>query len=113
MLVLSRKPNQKIQIGSDITITVVKVRGNVIRLGIDAPREMKVIRAELDLRIDEAIVAGLMPADESSSSEATEGSNEDPGPRQPQVTFARYSAPTSARGLSSVMKKQKLRNQTS
>ena len=37
MLVLSRKLGEKIHIGADITITVVEMRGNQIRLGIDAP----------------------------------------------------------------------------
>ena len=47
MLVLSRKPGEKINIGSGITITVVEVRGNKIRLGIDAPESVSIFRAEL------------------------------------------------------------------
>ena len=47
MLVLSRKPGEKINIGSGITITVVEVRGNKIRLGIDAPENVPIFRAEL------------------------------------------------------------------
>ena len=47
MLVLSRKPGEKINIGSGITITVVEVRGNKIRLGIDAPEDVPIFRAEL------------------------------------------------------------------
>jgi carbon storage regulator CsrA len=47
MLVLSRKENEKICIGDNIVITVLRVRGNVIRLGIDAPQEVRVLRAEL------------------------------------------------------------------
>lgn len=47
MLVLTRKPNQSIQIGDNITINVVRVRGNTIKLGIEAPREVPVIRSEL------------------------------------------------------------------
>jgi carbon storage regulator len=37
MLVLSRKPGEKIHIGAGITITVIEIAGNKIRLGIDAP----------------------------------------------------------------------------
>ena len=48
MLVLTRKPGEKIHIGTGITITVVEVRGNKIRLGIDAPEDVPIFRAELD-----------------------------------------------------------------
>ncbi len=48
MLVLSRKPGEKIHIGPDITITVVEINGGKIRLGIDAPEEIPIFRAELD-----------------------------------------------------------------
>jgi carbon storage regulator CsrA len=47
MLVLTRKPGEKIRIGSDITLVVVKVNGEKIRIGIDAPKEVVVLRAEL------------------------------------------------------------------
>jgi len=50
MLVLTRKPNQQLRIGEDIVITVVKVRGNTIRLGIEAPKDVRVIRAEIEAR---------------------------------------------------------------
>jgi carbon storage regulator len=48
MLVLSRKPGEKIHIGSGITITVTEVRGNKVRLGIEAPRDIPIVRAELN-----------------------------------------------------------------
>ena len=47
MLVLSRKPGQKLQIGENVTITVLEVHGHVLRLGIEAPRDVRVLRAEL------------------------------------------------------------------
>ena len=47
MLVLTRKPGEQITIGNDITITVVEVAGNRIRLGIDAPGDVRILRAEL------------------------------------------------------------------
>lgn len=47
MLVLSRKKDECIEIGSDIKITVVEVRGDKVRLGIDAPREIPVHRSEV------------------------------------------------------------------
>lgn len=48
MLVLTRKPNQKIRIGENITVTIVRVTGNTIRIGIDAPRDVRIIRSELE-----------------------------------------------------------------
>ena len=47
MLVLTRKLQEKIQIGDNITISILRVKGNAVRIGIDAPREIRVIRAEL------------------------------------------------------------------
>jgi carbon storage regulator len=47
MLVLSRKLNEKIVIGSDITITVVKIDRNQVRLGIEAPGQVPVYREEI------------------------------------------------------------------
>jgi len=47
MLVLSRKKDESISIGDDIRIVVVDVRGDKVRIGIDAPRNVKVLRAEL------------------------------------------------------------------
>ena len=44
MLVLSRKECEKIQLGNDITLTVVKVSGDKVRLGIEAPSNVKVLR---------------------------------------------------------------------
>ena len=47
MLVLSRRVGESVVIGDDITITVLEVRGDVVRVGIDAPRSVSVHRAEL------------------------------------------------------------------
>jgi carbon storage regulator len=47
MLVLTRKIDQKIQIGNDITITVIQVKGRYVRLGIDAPTHVRILRSEL------------------------------------------------------------------
>ena len=47
MLVLSRKPGEKVVIGDGITVTVVEVKGNRIRVGIDAPDQVRILRAEL------------------------------------------------------------------
>ena len=47
MLVLSRRESQSIVIGKDITITVVSIRGDQVRIGIDAPRSVDVYREEI------------------------------------------------------------------
>ena len=47
MLVLSRKPGERILIGDDITVTVVRIGPNSVRVGIDAPREKVIVREEL------------------------------------------------------------------
>ena len=47
MLVLSRKVGERIRIGDGITVTVVRVTGGGVRLGIEAPAELPVVREEL------------------------------------------------------------------
>ena len=47
MLVLSRKVEEKIRIAGNIVITVLQIRGNKARLGIEAPDDVKVLREEL------------------------------------------------------------------
>ena len=47
MLVLSRQPGEKVVIGGGITVTVVSVLGNQVRLAFDAPDPVRILRAEL------------------------------------------------------------------
>lgn len=47
MLVLSRKPGQKLLVGDDIVITIVRIGPGVVRIGVDAPRAMNVVREEI------------------------------------------------------------------
>lgn len=54
MLVLTRKSQQRIQIGDNITITVLGIKGGAVRLGIDAPPQVRVLRGELETRDDSA-----------------------------------------------------------
>ena len=61
MLVLTRNINEQIIIGDNITITVVSVRGDRVRLGIDAPKEVPVHRRE----VYEAIQRGEAMADKN------------------------------------------------
>lgn len=50
MLVLSRRESERIRLGDSIVITVVRVAGDRVRLGIDAPPEVSVLREELEIR---------------------------------------------------------------
>ena len=57
MLVLTRKPGEKILIGDDIVITVLDARGDSVRIGIDAPRGVKIQRDEVVRAVSEANIA--------------------------------------------------------
>ncbi len=64
MLVLTRRANQSIVIGNDVVVTVLEVRGDQVRLGIKAPREVSVHREEVFAEIQrENRSAALRPSD--------------------------------------------------
>lgn len=48
ILTLSREVGQKITIGPDIELTIVEVRGSKCRIGIDAPKDLRILRKELE-----------------------------------------------------------------
>jgi len=50
MLVLSRKESQRIRLGDSIVITIVKISGDKVRVGIEAPNNVLVLRDELETR---------------------------------------------------------------
>jgi carbon storage regulator len=54
MLVLGRKPGESVRIGDDVFIKVVTARNGQIKLGIDAPEEIKIVRTELEGKRDAA-----------------------------------------------------------
>ena len=47
MLILSRKVNEKIMIGDNISVSVIEIRGDQVRIGVDAPKTVKVFRQEV------------------------------------------------------------------
>jgi carbon storage regulator len=51
MLILTRRIGEKLIVGGNVTVTVLSIRGNQIRMGIDAPREVKVHREEIYQKI--------------------------------------------------------------
>ena len=54
MLALSRKPGESIVIGNDIEITVLEVKGDQVKIGIDAPKSVPIYRKEIYLQIEES-----------------------------------------------------------
>jgi len=72
MLVLSRKKNESIVINNDITIVVVEIRGDKVRLGVEAPKEVPVHRREVydAIKRNEAVQAGHPLSDSNSSAAA-------------------------------------------
>ena len=67
MLVLTRRSQERIQIGDSITLTVVKVKGNTVRLGLEAPRNVRVVRGErlrlLHEQVDSVVERHRRPVD--------------------------------------------------
>jgi carbon storage regulator len=62
MLVLTRKSNQSFMIGDDIEVAVLSIRGEKVRIGIQAPREIPVFRKEVYLEIQQENVAARASA---------------------------------------------------
>ena len=61
MLVLSRKPGEKVVIGNGITVTVLEVVGNQVRLGFQAPAEVAIFRGELSCWLDLSPAPDVVP----------------------------------------------------
>ena len=70
MLVLSRKKNESIVINDDITIVVVEIRGDKVRLGIEAPKEVPVHRNEVYEAIRRTQQSEPTTADDSQPAES-------------------------------------------
>jgi carbon storage regulator len=65
MLVLTRRAGESVVIGDDIVITVLQARGDVIRLGIEAPRDVQVHREEIWRELQAANREAASPTDEA------------------------------------------------
>lgn len=59
MLVLSRKANETIQIGDDIIIKIIETKGDTVRIGIEAPKSVDIVRGELLLSLSETNAEAL------------------------------------------------------
>ena len=64
MLVLSRRAGESVVIGEDVTVSVLEVRGDVVRIGIDAPRSVAVHRAELLVELEESNKEAASPSED-------------------------------------------------
>jgi carbon storage regulator len=62
MLVLSRRVGESVVIGDDVVVTVLEVRGDVVRIGVDAPRSVAVRRAELLAEVADTNRAAASPS---------------------------------------------------
>lgn len=65
MLVLTRRAGESVMIGDDVVITVLEARGDVIRLGIQAPRDVQVHREEVYRELQESNRAAASPTEEA------------------------------------------------
>lgn len=67
MLVLSRRIDQKIKIGDDIEITIIGVSGDIVKIGIEAPRDVRILRNEVYEEVQkqnkEAVIKTEIPKD--------------------------------------------------
>lgn len=79
MLILSRRPGESIVIGNQVTVTVLDVRGDQIRIGVDAPREVQVHREEIHQELTSENTGAA-----ASSARARDAIARMPGARRPQ-----------------------------
>jgi carbon storage regulator len=76
MLVLSRKESQRIRLGDSIVVTIVKISGDKVRVGIEAPADVLVLRDELEVRSDTAAALKAAHTAPVSPTAAPTGSTE-------------------------------------
>ncbi len=72
MLVLSRRAGESVVIGHDVVVTVLEVRGDVVRVGIEAPRSVQVHRSEVYAALEEANRSAASPARDAVSAFAAQ-----------------------------------------
>ena len=125
MLVLTRKTKQQIQIGPHITITILQIKGQSVRVGIEAPREVCVLRTELAEKLsvdshDPTVMAALEKVVRESEI-SSRGGNEDNNGRStvsangslrcraPRVDVATLNSPYQSTGPASFLRPRRRR----
>jgi carbon storage regulator len=64
MLILTRKLNEEIKIGSGITVKIISISENTVKIGIDAPQNIQIVRTELYEKVKESSVKAIKSINE-------------------------------------------------
>ena len=84
MLVLTRKLQQQIRISENITVTVLRISGNTVRLGVDAPQDVQILRGELPhFREEEPSAPTAASSADRESDDNKEATDDEPLPLTP------------------------------
>ncbi len=97
MLVLTRRSGESVMIGDQVVVTVVEVRGDVVRLGIEAPREVRVHREEVYRAVGEANAAAAKASDDDMTRLAAQLGSAAPRPSRLRPRPTEAPAPEPAR----------------
>jgi carbon storage regulator len=86
VLILTRRVGENVIVGDDIVISVIEVRGDAVRIGVQAPRTLSVHREEVWLELQKANARAASPSEEALDATVTdllnnERNNEDPRKR--------------------------------
>ena len=82
MLVLSRRVNESIQIGTDVEVMVIDVRGDIVRIGINAPQSTQIWRKEL---------WDIIVSENKAAAQGAKSSDVKDAPKLPLSTFSKLS----------------------
>lgn len=92
MLVLTRRAGESIVIGNDVTVTVLEVRGDQIRLGIDAPKDVPIHREEVYVQVQQANRGAVASA--ARAADLLRGARPRPSPLGGQNAPSKREGPT-------------------
>src|SRR5947199_5437535 len=67
MLVLTRKSQEQIKIGDQVTVTILRIKGSTVRVGIQAPRDVRVVRGELPKEEQPASIVTALTAEQEEA----------------------------------------------
>ena len=83
MLIITRKPGEKIMLGDDVTVEVIEVSGSSVRIGIAAPRSLPVYREEIWAAVKEENAAAAATADAAARAAKEKAGGGDDPPAEP------------------------------